>query len=182
MKFQDLPKFTAYGRWECDYPIEDVPRALDKWADPKGDYRDCPLDLDPDFQRLHVWNQEQQISWLEFILKGGKTGRVIYLNCSGWMGIGKKLANFVLVDGKQRVEAIRRFLRNEIPVFGYYRRDFEDRMRILDGMKIHVNNLATRAEVLQWYIEMNVGGTPHTAWEIAKAVRLLEAEKRANKL
>ena len=33
------------------------------------------LQLNPDFQRGHVWTEDQQVKFLEFILRGGKTGR-----------------------------------------------------------------------------------------------------------
>jgi len=37
-----------------------------------------------------------------------------------------------------------------------------------------VNNLKTRKEVLQWYIEFNSGGTVHTDAEIQRVKKLLE--------
>jgi len=43
-------------------------------------------------------------------------------------------------------------------------------------MKINVNDLQTRAEVLQWYIDFNSGGVVHTAEEIARVKALLEKE------
>lgn len=33
---------------------------------------------------------------------------------------------------------------------------------------INVNDLKTEREVLQWYVDMNAGGTPHTKEEIQK--------------
>ena len=36
-------------------------------------------------------------------------------------------------------------------------------------MKININDLPTRKDVLQWYLEMNSAGTPHTKEEINKA-------------
>jgi hypothetical protein len=83
---------------------------------------------------------------------------------------------FVIVDGKQRLEAIRRFLNNEIQVCGSYRREFTDTLRITQTLKINVNDLRTRAQVLQWYIEFNAGGTPHTEAEIDRVRELLKAE------
>jgi hypothetical protein len=38
---------------------------------------------------------------------------------------------------------------------------------------IHVNNLKTEKEVLQWYIDMNAGGTPHTTEEIDRVKKLI---------
>ena len=44
-------------------------------------------------------------------------------------------------------------------------------------MKINVNDLPTRKNVLQWYIEHNAGGTIHTEEEINRVKELLKKEK-----
>ena len=43
-------------------------------------------------------------------------------------------------------------------------------------MKLNINNLKTKKEVLSQYIEMNEGGTPHTKEEIDKVKELLKKE------
>lgn len=172
-QFSQIPQFTKVGGWECDFCLDDVWTQIEKWQSPE---EPSPLDIDPDFQRAHVWTEAQQIAWIEFFLRGGKSGRVLYFNHAGWFRDWK--GPFVIVDGKQRLEAIRRFIHNEIRVFGSFYREFTDRLRIIQTVKLNVNDLKTRREVLQWYIEMNAGGTPHTAEEIAKAMSLLEAESR----
>ena len=54
------------------------------------DYIECWLDrmknkfgleLNLDFQRGNVWTEEQQIAFVEFMLRGGKSSMVIYSNC-----------------------------------------------------------------------------------------------------
>lgn len=79
----------------------------------------------------------------------------------------------VLVDGKQRLEAIRRFYENELPVFGSFATEYTDRLLMHQSIKINMNDLSTRAEVVQWYIDLNSGGTPHTESEIEKAKALI---------
>lgn len=39
-------------------------------------------------------------------------------------------------------------------------------MRMKHTIKVNVNDLKTEKEVLQWYVDMNAGGTPHTKEEI----------------
>lgn len=168
-RFQDIPQFTRSGSWECDFPLDSVWRQIETWQKEDG------LDLNPDFQRGHVWTEAQQIAWLEFFVRGGKTGRILYFNHPGW-NRGYQ-GQSVIVDGKQRLEAIRRFLHNEIPVFGSYYREFTDSLRITQTIKINMNDLRTRAEVLQWYIEFNAGGTPHTEDEIERVRELLRKEQ-----
>lgn len=168
MRFQDIPQLTRHPDYACDIPVdyfEDYfTRAVKDGLDP-----------DPDFQRGYVWTPDQQTRFIEFILRGGQSGRDIYTNCANWMKGGRK--NYVLVDGKQRIDAMLGFLRNTVPVFGNtFYRDFTDNLTIHHGFKWHVNNLDTRAEVLQWYLDLNSGGTVHTSDELGKVRKMLMAE------
>lgn len=43
-------------------------------------------------------------------------------------------------------------------------------------MKVNINDLKSKREVLQWYIEMNAGGTPHSNEEIRRVKALMEKE------
>ena len=170
MRFKDIPRFTHSGSYAVNMSIEYLCDWIEKEEQENG------LQMNPDFQRTHVWTEEQQVKFVEFILRGGQTGRDLYFNHPGWLGNFK--GDFVCVDGKQRVTALQRFLSDEIRVFGQRYSDFGEKTNELDcSMIIHVNNLQTRAEVLQWYIEMNTGGTPHAAEEIERVKALLEAEK-----
>lgn len=171
-RFRDIPLFTTFGSWQCHFGLDRVWPQINQFI-VEG------LDINPDFQRLHVWTEAQQIAYMEFVLRGGRTGRVIYLNHTHWSGQRDRQVPewFVLVDGKQRLEAIRRFFADEIRVFGSLYSEYSDDPDMLrQGFEIHVNDLPTRADVLKWYIEMNEGGTPHTLEEIAKAKRLLDAD------
>lgn len=170
-RFADIRPFTSGGNWQANYDLAGAVRTINEWMNETLG----PLNIDPDFQRLHVWTEDQQIAWIEFFLRGGKSGLDIYFNHPGWRSNYK--GEFVLVDGKQRIKAAMRFINNEIPAFGSYYREFTDRIGFTDTTLVfHVNNLKTRAEVLQWYLEFNTGGTPHSAEEIAKAQRLLDEE------
>ncbi len=86
------------------------------------------------------------------------------------------VGEFVCVDGLQRLTAMRRFLRNEIKVFGAYYNEFDEIPNSI-SLIFCVNNLKTRKEVLKWYLEMNTGGTVHTEEEIIKVKLMLENEK-----
>ena len=121
MHFRDLPKFTRVGTyevsWEFKYFIE--------WL---NDEIKEGLNLCPDFQRGHVWTEEQQIAWLEFFLRGGNSGNVMYFNCPSWHYPVKDGAynDYVCVDGLQRLTAICKFINNEIKVFGSYFKEYEE--------------------------------------------------------
>lgn len=167
--FKEIPKYTSVGSYQINMPL----MYFERWI--KEMQEDCNLDLEPDFQRGHVWAENQQIAYVEHLLKGGKSGRILYFNCPNWNDGG--CDDFVCVDGLQRITAILRFLRNEIPAFGFKYMEYTDKIPIDIDVLININNLKTRKEVLTWYIEINKGGTPHTSGEIAMVKALLERER-----
>jgi len=171
-RFADIPKFISHGNYAVDYPID----YLIKWLEEEKQEMD--LQMCPDFQRGHVWTEAQQIAFVEFLLRGGKSGRDLYFNCPSWHRQVPEGAynDYVCVDGLQRITAINRFINNEIKVFESYRKEYTDSPRLLqDTMRVHVNDLKTKREVLQWYLEMNAGGTPHTDEEINRVRKMMEA-------
>lgn len=179
MKFQELPKFTKSGDYEVDIPLWFLEKNIQDYQESYG------LDLNPDFQRGHVWTRKQQIAWMEYYFKGGISGRVIYFNCPYFTEKPSKkrdIDNMVIVDGLQRLTAFREFMRGNIPVFGYYLKDFENaKMALMKyTIRFNINCLQTRKEVLGWYLEMNSGGTPHSSIELERVQKMLEYEKSRN--
>lgn len=166
MKFRDIKKFFT--------PIYSIDIPLSMFTEKINEYtKEYGLQLNPDFQRGHVWTEEQQIAFIEYLLRGGKTGKDLYFNHVGWNRMYK--GEFVCVDGLQRITAILRFMNNEIRAFGALLSEFEDKLPWSDyNMKIHINNLKDRKDVLQWYIDFNEGGTPHTKDEINRVKQLME--------
>lgn len=176
MKYSDIPQFTRSGTYQVNVPLEYIKREIDSFIDEDN------LQLNPDFQRGHVWTKKQQIAFIEFLLRGGKSSKVIYFNCPNWLGNRSRgqYNDFVVVDGLQRLTAVLAFINDEIPAFGIYHKDYEGKVPLGIDLIFNVNNLETKVEVLQWYIEINSGGTPHTNKEIEKVKTLLEEEKKKN--
>ena len=169
--FRDIPKLTSQGSYQINVPWMYLEKTIQE-------YLDIGLELNPDFQRGHVWTEAQQIAYVEFILRGGKTARTIYFNNPSWgCQTNKNYTSFVCVDGLQRLTAVRRFLNNEIPAFGHYLNEYTDRLPLFVDFIFNVNDLQTKREVLVWYIEMNSAGTEHTSDEINRVKKLLEEEK-----
>lgn len=169
MKFSDIPQLTKAGSYQVNMPL----RYLIDWLDENAKHG---LDLEPDFQRAHVWTDAQRSAYIEFLLRGGRSGRVLYFNCPDWMHGDTEdgYSDFVCVDGLQRITAIRKFLANELPAFGTLFRDFEGKLPLDVDVLVNVNTLKTKREVLVWYLEMNAGGTPHSGAELEKVRSLLE--------
>lgn len=179
MKFQDIPQFTKSAPYVVDVPWAMLEDHLERYND------GGVLQLDPEFQRAHVWTVDQQRRYVEYVLRGGKSSRDVYFNQADWMKAYQK--PMYLVDGKQRLEAVRAFLRNDLAILvgvapynyplGIKLHQFEDRLSWDESFKFHINDLPTYAQVLQWYIDLNAGGVAHTADEIAKVRDLLKQEQ-----
>jgi len=165
--WRSLPKLTSIGSYEVcqplNYMIETIDRFIEKYN----------LNLNPDFQRGHVWDDEQRIKYIEYLIKGGQSHNVLYFNHPGWMNNFK--GEFVIVDGLQRLTSILEFLKNKFQVFSkYFSKDIDLSNHYI--IKFNINNLQTRREILQWYLEINENGTPHTIDELTKVKKLIEME------
>jgi hypothetical protein len=157
----------SYAHYHTTIPWSHLRRHITSLQEDFG----SKLDLDPVFQRQHVWSREQQTKYVEFMLRGGRSGRDILCNCAGWMGTFK--GPYVLVDGKQRVNAALLFLEDRVPAFGSFYSEFADKLPFDVQFNWYVNDLATQAEVLQWYLDFNSGGTVHTEAELDRVRSLL---------
>ena len=174
VKFDDIPQMTRDGHYQVQVDWLYLEEHLAGWLHDER-MPNMDLQVEPDFQRGHVWDEERQVAYVEHVLAGGRGSNILRFNCSGWMSSFK--GPFVLVDGLQRLTAARRFLANEIPAFGHYRDEYEDQ-HVLGRVNfiVQVNDLKTREQVLRWYLELNTGGVVHTPEEIARVQALLDAE------
>ncbi|MCP3961326.1 MAG: hypothetical protein GY719_26055 [bacterium] len=178
-----IPRMTRTAGYQVDVGWDYLEEHL-------GGYRRCyALDLSPDFQRGYKWDDKDRADglppgtrkkrYVENALRGGSPDRRLFFNCPNWQGAGE-VGDMVLVDGKQRLDAVRGFLANELEVFGGWKlRDFGARLLRFTNTRfqVHVNDLPTRAEVLQWYLDINDGGVAHTAEEIDRVRELLGKER-----
>jgi len=172
IRCNEIPELIPVGNYRVNIPLDMLKKKIELYIEEDG------LDLNPDFQRAHVWNTDQRVAFVEFILQGGKTNP-IYFNHPGWMKGWE--GNMVIVDGKQRLTAILMFLNNEITVFkeldeggiGYYAREFN---HFGADLIFVINDLPTRKKVLEWYLQINKGNVAHTSDEISKVEALLKKE------
>lgn len=66
IRFKDIPQFTRAGNYEIEYDLERFVEWLDREQNEYG------LQLMPDFQRSHVWKEEQQIAFVIIIYMSKK--------------------------------------------------------------------------------------------------------------
>jgi len=174
MRFSQIPQMSRPA-YVVDHMLSGLTKTI---ADYQNDTA-SPLNLEPDFQRFHVWTPEQQTSYVEFLLRGGQSSRDLYFNCPGWHS--GHPSTFELVDGKQRLEACLGFLNGTVSVFsGLYRGDFTDKPFHVT-LRFHINSLQTREEVLRWYLDINSGGVVHSEEELEKVRTLLSEEQERTK-
>ena len=91
-RLRDIPKFIDGGDYSCDIPWDH----LKEWIVRHEEYPG--VDMDPDFQRAHVWTRDKQIAFVEFIIRCGRSASGIWWNCPSWSN-GPQTP-MVLVDGK----------------------------------------------------------------------------------
>lgn len=168
MKFQDIPQYSHFSNYSTPW------RFVANWLQEMSSVGPDFLQVDSDFQRPHVWTELQQRRYVEYVLRGGVAARTIYWNCPNWQSL-RNSGPMTLVDGKQRLEAVQRFLQNQLTVFeGYRLTDFEDRVPLDCSFLMAVNDLPDRASTLQWYLDLNSGGTVHSDEELIRVRTLLD--------
>lgn len=169
------------SQYSVDVFISELERYL------AGLQKDCALygghlELVPDFQRGHVWTEAQQVAYVEALIAGRVTCRIM-LNGPGFNSISVAkhegdMHPHILqcIDGLQRLTAIRRFMAGEFAVFGdLHAADLHgspfDPRRI--RIKFEIYAFAWRVELLEFYLALNSGGTPHSDEELARVEHML---------
>ena len=173
LKYKSIPKVTPVGSYSVSVGLDYLKETIDRYKNNYG------LNLNPNFQRGHVWSMDQRIAFVEFILQGGKTNP-IYFNHENWMSSFE--GEFVIVDGKQRLTSLLMFLDNEFPVFknldqeevGFYAKELDFFRN--NFLTFVINDLKSKKLVLKWYLEMNKGNIQHTEEELNRVEKLLQQE------
>lgn len=166
--------------------IKRIPATLAEWAEDYG----C-VELNPEYQRGRVWTDEQHVRFVEALMRGtvGEQLRTITFNCPQFLVRGALTASAGLrdlpdgvecMDGLQRLTAVERWTRGELRPFGLSLDDVAgtgyDPLRgaMAYRLTFAVHAFQTRAEILDYYLAVNAGGTVHTETEIAR-VRAMRA-------
>lgn len=167
------------AKWQADYRWDRIENCLQSLGVDYGG-----LELNPDFQRGHVWTEMQQAHYLENCLRGvvASNGYLIQFNCGSWSEENSESdlpTGLQCVDGLQRYTAITEFVKGRVKPFGLSASDLAKtqfsptRMHI----KVAIHDFTMRADLLEHYLAINAGGTPHSAAEIARVRSLLELAK-----
>ena len=165
------------SNWQVHTHWNSMESLLSDWALDYGG-----VELQPDYQREHVWSTQQQELYVLNVLRGivGASGLIVQFNCANWENFdysGDLPRGVQCIDGLQRLTAVRKFMKGEIRAGGLSVTD-------LQGSKFAVKNryyfvfqmfsYQRREEVLQHYLDINAGGTAHSQEEIARVRGLLK--------
>lgn len=165
------------AQYEVDYEWTYFQKALSDLARDYGG-----LEMSPDFQRGHVWTPQQQQHFVENVLRGviPSSGFLVQFNCPNWDGDnyeGDLPKGVQCIDGLQRITAVFEFLAGKVRPFGLTVDDlagsaFSIKSRYRFRLAMH--NFGFRADLLQHYLDLNAGGTPHSTEEIERVRKLRE--------
>jgi hypothetical protein len=175
--YRDLRASMPHGEGECSYFAHTLRRWID--GDPK-DQVNLRLDIDPDYQRGHIWTEAQSAAFVGHKLEGGECPTIT---------IQRWDTNPVdeVVDGKQRILAVLGFVEGRVPALlsdgnAYFLREWgsEDQRLLPRSFELmlrgRIVKCATRADVLRLYLRLNRGGSIHSDEEIARVRALLSRE------
>jgi len=139
---------------------------------------DLAWNVNPDYQRGHVWTDRQRVLFMGHLLENGRMP-LIFLQDWGF-GVDKP---YEVIDGKQRLTTCLMFVKGEIPARLSDGRDLwypnfnEVDRRVCPSIKCGLVRLPDRAAVLRFYIKLNRGGTIHSDDEIRRVRQLLREEE-----
>lgn len=151
-------------------------------------YENVLLELNPEFQRGHVWNLDKQIAFIENLLRGidiNKTIRFNDLTMRPHDDADEILKNKIIcIDGLQRLTAIIDFVDGKYKVFNNQlsyddilnHPDKASMRRIFNSalLQFEFLQITSYKEVLEYYIDLNFGGVAHTPADIQIAKDILK--------
>lgn len=172
-------KPLSTARYECDADWSYVNKHLAGWEQDYGG-----LELNPDFQRGHVWTKDQQINFIENCLRGvvSSSGFLLQFNCPNWDD--EKPSDlpkgFQCIDGLQRLTAVQEFLKGNVRPFGLTPEDLlfsSFSIKSNFRFRLAVHTFRDKVQLLDHYLAINTGGTPHSKEEIDRVTKLRESCK-----
>lgn len=142
------------------------------------EYNDNPFIIDKNgikqyYQRDYVWSLEDEQNLIESIYNGLDCGKIV-LRKRSWEYVEDKansddtegLAFYDVVDGKQRIHTLKRFLNDEFAdLNGYYFSDLSERAKIhFESSEsltyLELGEEATDEDVLKTFLMINFAGKP----------------------
>lgn len=182
-ELEDKPSLFSESVWTNNYQTSldsllwNASRKLELFKNYGERYNNPTLDVD--FQRDLVWTQKQKEELIKSLIRGLPIGS-FFIN----KNFESPEVDYVLYDGKQRLDAIKSFLSGEFPIHvndkEYYLKDLPKAdVYSITNARISVieSNISTMEELIEYYITINTAGRNHTEGDIEKARELLMTMK-----
>ena len=132
------------------FNIDSIPMEM-PWKDFKEWYDKANIKLDCGFhKRPNVWTIEQAARYVENTMLGIPTDRNIYFI----MRLEKRKMAHMLLDGKQRINAVLRFLNNEFNIQGKFYKDMTGLNKYCVFF-VHIFTLEDDDLIIEWYNRKN---------------------------
>ncbi|MHD0644468.1 DUF262 domain-containing protein [Pseudomonas aeruginosa] len=146
------------------------------------------IDFCPEYQRGHVWTPEQQLRYVESVLRGtvSTAGLTLQFNCPNFIHEGQHSKclprGIQCMDGLQRYTTAMRFLNGEIKPFGLSIDDLSGSMYAVHlHFEFHIEMFSYQklSDVLYHYAGINGAGTQHSPEELERVNTLLTQARKA---
>jgi hypothetical protein len=176
-----LPKIV----YASDTRIQDIDNTLERWDQSYG------VDLNPDFQRGHVWSLEQQQNFVSNFLRGffPHQGVIIQFNSPSFLLNRKPICDgldpskILIVDGLQRLTALRRFVAGEITTREGVSHEMLEKYEVPVAethVRMVILRIPSREKLLKYYLDINNAGTPHTKDELDRVRSMIAHTARSS--
>lgn len=137
---------------------------------------DFGVDLNPSYQREHVWSLEDKVSLIDSIMKNIDIGKFVFIHREFKESKEKGTGLFEILDGKQRLTALCEFFEDR---FTYKGKTFSqlhpyDKNQIIDYnvsvAELHIDSEEKRIEI---FIKLNTAGRVMDKDHLEKVKKML---------
>lgn len=135
------------------------------------------LNLDPEYQREHVWTIEDKVNLIDSIFNNVDIGKFVYVHL-GYNGE----YSYEVLDGKQRIRAILDYYEDRFQYRGKFFSELSNRDQDhFDGYSISYAEIqnATQEQKLQYFLKLNTGGRIMSKEHLSKVEKQLEAIQKS---
>jgi hypothetical protein len=168
--WKDIPKFTQTEEMRLQFYQTSL-SSFDSIVYHFG------LDLNPDYQRGHVWTMEDKVKLIDSIFKGVDIGKFVFIRRD--YGTDEHL--YEILDGKQRLTAIMEFREDRFRYNGLLYSELhphdQSHIEFYSIATADVSN-PTKEQIYNYFLKLNTGGKPMDVAQLEKVAKLLEEEKK----
>lgn len=177
-RLSEIIRPVEQPKYGCDVDWRDLATQMNRYRDSFGG-----LEINPDFQRGHVWNAFQQKKFIESVIRGAISASALHIqwNCPNWENDkyeGDLPRGFQCIDGLQRLTSVAKFLKGELRPFGLTIADLDhSRFQIKNrySFRFQIFCFEKKVDVLDHYLDFNDGGVAHSQDELARVRSMRDA-------